>query len=151
MTFVVVDGGSVEARYAMTQYFDELARRFPGGFDPGDALDEAATRYNPPTGLFVVARDGEATIACGALELLDDDVAEIKRMWVSSTHRGIGLGKRLLAHLEDEARRAGRSTVILDTNGTLAEAIAMYTSSGYSPRDRYNDNPYAQHWFTKEL
>ena len=61
------------------------------------------------------------------------------------------LGKRLLAHLEDEARQAGRSTVILDTNGVLTEAIAMYTAAGYTARDRYNDNPYAQHWFTKRL
>lgn len=151
MTFVVVDGGSLEARRAMAQYFDELDRRFPGGFDPGDALDEAATRYNPPSGLFVVARDGAEPIACGGLEHLDADVAEIKRMWVSSAHRGKGLGKALLAHLEGEARRAGRSTVILDTNGSLAEAIAMYTSAGYTVRDRYNDNPYAQHWFTKHL
>jgi GNAT superfamily N-acetyltransferase len=151
LAFVVVDGGSVEARHAMTEYFGELTRRFPGGFDPGDALDEAATRYNPPSGLFVIARAGEQVIACGALELLDDDVAEIKRMWVSSEHRGIGLGKRLLARLEDEVARAGRSTVLLDTNGTLSEAIAMYTSCGYTARDRYNDNPYAQHWFTKDL
>ncbi len=146
-----MDAGSDEARQAMAQYFDELDRRFPDGFDPGDALDEAATTYNPPHGLFVVARDGDATVACGGLEHLDDDVAEIKRMWVSSTHRGAGLGKQLLAHLEDEARQAGRSTVILDTNGVLTEAIAMYTAAGYTARHRYNDNPYAQHGVTKRL
>jgi GNAT superfamily N-acetyltransferase len=147
----IVEGGSIEAQWAMTQYFEELARRFPGGFDPGGALDEAAVRYNAPTGLFIIARIADETVGCGALDFLDDTSAEIKRMWISARIRGIGLGKRLLAHLEDEARRAGRSRVILDTNGALKEAIAMYETSGYSPTTRYNDNPYAERWFTKTV
>ena len=72
-------------------------------------------------------------------------------MWISSQSRGIGLGKRLLAHLEGEARRAGRSRIVLDTNGSLTEAIAMYEAAGYVQTARYNDNPYAEHWFTKML
>lgn len=151
VTFSVVDAGSVEARRAMSQYFEELATRFAGGFAAGDAFDEAAARYNPPTGAFIVARAAGETIGCGALDLLDDTTAEIKRMWISAASRGLGLGKRLLARLEAEARRAGRSRVILDTNGALTEAIAMYESSGYVPTTRYNVNPYAEHWFTKAL
>lgn len=40
---------------------------------------------------------------------------------------------------------------MLDTNETLVEAIAMYERAGYTPIERYNDNPYAHHWFTKHL
>jgi GNAT superfamily N-acetyltransferase len=151
VTYSVVDAGSTEARWAMSQYFEELAQRFPSGFVPGDALDEAAVRYNPPTGAFVIARVADETIGCGALDFLDGTTAEIKRMWISSQSRGIGLGKRLLAHLEGEAWRAGRSRIVLDTNGSLMEAIAMYKAAGYVPTARYNDNPYAEHWFTKTL
>ena len=150
-TFAVVDGGATEARWAMSRYFDELAARFPGGFDPGNALEEAAARYRPPTGVFVVARLDDETVGCGAVDLLDDTTAEIKRMWIAPTRRGTGLGKRLLARLEEEVRRAGRSTVILDTNGSLTEAIAMYQACGYVVTTRYNDNPYAEHWFTKAV
>ena len=151
MTFAVIDAGSAEARWAMTQYFEELDRRFPAGFDFGDAFEEAAARYNDPSGAFVVAQRDEEIVGCGAVLHLDDSTSEIKRMWVAPSARGVGLGKRLLARLEDEARRAGRTTVLLDTNGSLLEAIAMYESAGYTHRDRYNDNPYAEHWFTKEL
>jgi GNAT superfamily N-acetyltransferase len=151
VAFSVVDAGSPEARWAMRRYFEELDRRFDDGFVVGDALDEAVDRYNEPSGAFVLAAlDGE-TVGCGAIVHLDQEVAEVKRMWVSPAHRGAGLGRRLLARLEDEVRAAGRTTVVLDTNGSLSEAIALYEAAGYRPTDRYNDNPYAQHWFKKEL
>jgi GNAT superfamily N-acetyltransferase len=151
VAFSVVDAGSPEARWAMRRYFEELDRRFDDGFVVGDALDEAVDRYNEPSGAFVLAAlDGE-TVGCGAIVHLDQEVAEVKRMWVSPAHRGAGLGRRLLARLEDEVRAAGRTAVVLDTNGSLSEAIALYEGAGYRPTDRYNDNPYAQHWFKKEL
>lgn len=147
----VVDPGAPAAQWAMAQYFDELARRFPTGFEPGDALVEGARRYRAPTGVFVLATAGDEAVGCGALDLLDRATAEVKRMWIAPAHRGRGLGRRLLARLEDEARAAGRSTVVLDTNGSLSEAIALYGRAGYRPVERYNDNPYAEHWFAKDL
>jgi GNAT superfamily N-acetyltransferase len=147
----IVDAGSPPARWALTEYFAELARRFRDGFDAGDGLDEATTLLNEPNGRFVVAfRDAEP-VGCGGVQFLDAGTAEIKRMWVGPACRGLGLGKRLLARLEDEARRAGRSRIVLDTNGALSEAIAMYRACGYSPTTRYNDNPYAELWFEKRV
>ncbi|MEX2619380.1 MAG: GNAT family N-acetyltransferase [Egibacteraceae bacterium] len=147
----VVSAGSVQARWAMARYFEELAARLPGGFDPGAGLDEAPTQYDPPNGAFVLARAGGETVGCGAVAFLDDQTAEVKRMWVAAGIRGRGVGTRLLARLEDEARLGGRSRVVLDTNATLTEAVAMYESSGYVATARYNDNPYAERWFTKNL
>ena len=57
----------------------------------------------------------------------------------------------MLTELEDHVHRLGHRRVVLDTNGVLDEAIAMYGSAGYRPTERYNDNPYAMHWFTKSL
>lgn len=151
VTLAVVDAGSPEARRALTQYFEELASRFPGGFAADDALDEAATHFNPPGGRFILATRAGETVGCGALALLDPSTAEIKRMWVSSACRGAGLGRRLLARLEDEARQAGCTAVVLDTNAVLTEAIRMYETSGYARVERYNDNPYAHRWFAKAL
>jgi GNAT superfamily N-acetyltransferase len=151
VTFSVVPAGSPPARWALTRYFAELAERLPGGFDRGTAVDDAAGRYDPPNGAFVLVRRAGEDVGCGALVFLDGDTAEIKRMWISPPDRGTGLGKRLLAHLEEEARRAGRVDVVLDTNASLTEAIAMYESSGYVPTARYNDNPYAERWFAKSL
>ena len=76
---------------------------------------------------------------------------ELKRMWVASSARGLGLGRRLLAELESEAFRHGAKTIRLETNRALSEAIALYRSSGYREVDAFNEEPYAHHWFEKRL
>ena len=76
---------------------------------------------------------------------------EIKRMWVRDDARGTGLGTRMLAELEALCTRLGHARVRLDTNGALLEAIALYERAGYRRIARYNDNPYAEAWFEKEL
>lgn len=140
-----------EARWAMSEYFAELDRRFIGGFEIGEALEEAAAAFCPPDGAMLLARRGDEVVGCGGVQLVDPATAEIKRMWVSPTARGVGLGRRLLTALEAAAADLGATRVILDTNGVLAEAIRMYTTAGYDRIERYNDNPYAQLWFAKAL
>ncbi|OHV34626.1 PadR family transcriptional regulator [Parafrankia colletiae] len=93
---------------------------------------------------------GEA-VACGGVRTVGDGVGEIKRMWVHGGWRGAGLGARLLHRLEEAARELGHHTVRLDTHETLTEAIALYTKAGYEPVDRYNDNPFATHFFERVL
>jgi GNAT superfamily N-acetyltransferase len=149
VAFEVVDATSAEARRAMQQYFDELAGRF--GFAAGDAIERAGEEYNPPRGLFLLARDGDLVVGCGALVALDRARAEIKRMWVSPLTRGRGIGSRLLARLEEAAVEAGHSLVVLDTNADLVEAIAMYERAGYQQVEPYNDNPDAELWFEKAI
>ncbi len=149
--FSSVDVTSAEAAWALTRYFDELDRRFVGGFKTDEALNEAALSFNPSAGLFVIARIGDEVVGCGGIQWIDETTAEIRRMWVDSDRRGMGLGKRLLGHLEDQARSSGRPRVVLDTNECLTEAISMYRSLGYNAIDRYNENPYAHHWFEKTL
>jgi GNAT superfamily N-acetyltransferase len=144
-----VHPASREAKQAVQNYFDELDRRFPTGFDPGDHHDDE--HMAPGAGAFVVATSDGEPVACGGVQELEPDVGEIKRMWVHPAWRGAGLGSRLLRHLEDVARELGHHTVRLDTNGTLVEAIAMYEGAGYRHIGRYNGNPYAQAWFEKEL
>ncbi len=72
-------------------------------------------------------------------------------MWVHQAGRGVGLGHRTLDRLEAEVASLGYTRVVLDTNDTLTEAIAMYERAGYDAIDRYNDNPDAMCWFAKRL
>ena len=72
-------------------------------------------------------------------------------MWVSPDARGLGLGRRLLHELEQDAAAAGACAVRLETNRTLTEAINLYRQAGYREVERFNDEPYAHHWFEKRL
>jgi len=130
------------ARAAARRYFDELERRFPDGFDPGEP-DHAGT--------FLLATSAGQPVAYGGVRPVTGDTGEVKRMWVDRAWRGAGLGGRMLRELEALARRLGHRRIVLDTNSTLVEAIAMYERSGYSRIARYNDNPYAEAWFEKQL
>ncbi|MET0325228.1 MAG: MarR family winged helix-turn-helix transcriptional regulator [Ilumatobacteraceae bacterium] len=153
----VVDPASAAARTARARYFGELDARFPAGFDAaagggGDSdADGDGAAMRAPSGAFVLVRSGQDTVGCGGVQRIDDATGEIKRMWIDPVWRGLGLGGRLLAHLEAVAGQLGRSRVVLDTNETLVEAIGMYERAGYRPIERYNDNPYAQRWFAKGL
>ena len=101
--------------------------------------------------MFLLARVDGRRAGCGVLKTHAPGVGEIMRMWVDRAHRGLGLGARLLEALEAEAAARGDERVRLYTNRSLPEAIAMYRSRGYVEIPRYNDDPYANHWFEKRL
>lgn len=146
-----VDPASDSARWCVAQYFAELAGRFEGGYDPAKALPADDTELRPPRGAFLIATvDGEA-VACGSVKTVSPGVAWIKRMWVAGSARGLGLGRRMLAGLEREARELGLTTVQLETNRSLVEAIQLYRSAGYVEVSPFNAEPYGDYWFEKRL
>lgn len=142
---------SVDARRCVAAYFNELAERFEGGFDPGTGGYAGRPSSAPLPGVFLLARlDGRA-IGCGALKAFDASSGEIKRMWVAPEARGMGVARRLLEALEHAAAQAGFERILLDTNRSLGEAQAMYRKSGYAETRPYNDNSYADFWFEKRI
>ena len=146
-----VDPSSWPARHALARYFAELDERFRTGFDPAVGGADDAREMATPPGTFLVMFDDQCPVGCGGLQPVGDRTAEVKRMWIDPGCRGLGLGAHLLAILESTARDLGHERVILDTNETLREAVSMYVAAGYDAIDRYNDNPYAHHWFAKRL
>jgi DNA-binding MarR family transcriptional regulator/GNAT superfamily N-acetyltransferase len=145
------DPGHPAARACLRAYFSELADRFDRGFDPARSISAGDTELTPPAGLLLVATLHGEPVGCGAVKLHGAGPAEIKRMWVSRTVRGLGLGRRMLASLEEHAAAAGASAFRLETNHALAEAISLYRSAGYREVAAFNDEPYAHHWFEKTL
>jgi DNA-binding MarR family transcriptional regulator/GNAT superfamily N-acetyltransferase len=139
------------ARHCVQAYFDELARRFDGGFDPARSISAEDGELTPPAGLLLLATLHGDPVGCGALKLRPEATAEVKRMWVAPTVRGLGLGARLLADLEAAATARGVGILRLETNGCLAEAIGLYRAAGYREVEAFSDEPYAQHWFEKTL
>ncbi len=146
-----VDPASPDARWCVGQYFEELNRRFESGFDPGLSLPADDADLVPPHGAFLVAIiDGEV-VAGGAVKRISREMGSLKRMWVTEIVRGLGIGRRVLEALERQARELGVTTVRLETNGALKEAIRLYRTAGYTEVPPFNSDPYAQHWFEKRL
>ena len=145
------DPGQPDPRWCLARYFDELAGRFDGGFDPARSISADEEELTPPAGLLLLATLHGEPVGCGALKFHDGAPAEIKRMWVAPAVRGLGLGRRLLTEVERRAA-AGRARVLrLETNRALTEAIGLYRASGYREVAPFNDEPYADHWFEKAV
>lgn len=145
------DPASADAERCLDRYFAEIDARFAGGFDRARGGAAEIQDFVPPRGCLLLARLHGQPVGCGALRTFGPRVAEIKRMWISPEVRGLGVGRRLLAELERAGRRRRMRAIRLDTNESLAEALNLYRSAGYREIGRFNDNPYAHHWFEKVL
>ncbi|TFV58968.1 MarR family transcriptional regulator [Mycobacterium sp. PS03-16] len=144
------DPDQADAQACLRTYYAELADRFSEGYDP--ALSPVAeAEMTPPHGLLLVAYLHDDPVGCGALVWYPEAVGLVKRMWVSPSVRGLGLGRRLLAELEARAGAHGVRLMRLDTRSELIEAIGMYRSAGYREVAPFSDEPYADHWYEKPL
>ena len=146
-----IDPGDPRARYCLSMYFAELDNRFDTGFDPARSIPADDDELRPPAGLLLIALLGPDPIGCGALKFHGTEPAELKRMWVAESARGLGIGRRLLDELEHHAAASGASGIRLETNKALTEAIALYRSAGYLEVSPFNNEAYAHHWFEKQL
>jgi GNAT superfamily N-acetyltransferase len=143
---------SPEAQRLLTAFRDEMRERYVG-------LDTAAGRAEPvtpeglvpPKGRFLGLYVDRRLVACGGIRLLEPGVAEIKRMYVARDLRRRGLGRQILAALEQAARSLGCDRIQLDTGERQPEAKALYIESGYGTTQAYNEMPPGTFWAEKKL
>jgi GNAT superfamily N-acetyltransferase len=145
------DPAHPDAKACFQRYFAELERRSNSRLDPATLIAAKPHELRRPAGLLLVAYLRSEPVGCGAVKHHLDAPSEIKRMWVSETVRGLGIGRRLLAELEASAARSGATKSRLETNRALTEAIGLYRSVGYVEVAAFTDEPFADHWFEKLL
>ncbi len=87
-----------------------------------------------PDGSFLLVVENGEPVAGGALRRHDRTTAEVKRVWTSHRHRRRGLGRRVMAELENEALRLGYQRIHLTTGPRQPEARDLYLATGYTPR-----------------
>lgn len=140
-----------QSLFCLNEYYAELGRRFDTGFDVNLSCDPQATDMIPPRGAFLVALSDGMPIGCVGIKGNGSPIAEVKRLWIAPSARGLGLAKRLMNDVEDRARALGIQTLRLDTNSALPEAIRLYQTTGWTEIARFNDDPYPDHFFEKAL
>jgi putative acetyltransferase len=87
--------------------------------------------YEPPTGCFLLARDEEHPVGCGAFRALSDDTVELKRMYVRPDQRGKQIGQELVSALIAEARKRNNRRIVLDSHRTMTSAHRIYRAAGF--------------------
>jgi len=97
------------------------------------------TMRQPSMRFFSAALDGES-LGCGGV-WLHEDYAEIKSVYVDPKAQGLGLAKKLMARIEEEARAAGMKLARLETGIHQPEALGLYFALGYEKRGSFGDYP----------
>jgi GNAT superfamily N-acetyltransferase len=129
--------GSAVTRSLIAALDAELASRYP---------EMGATHFRLESqevaegrGAFLVAYAGDEPAGCGAVRLISETEAEIKRMYTAPDSRGRGIAKAVLAALEAEARRLGARRLVLETGVRQPEAVHVYEGAGFSPIPLFGD------------
>jgi putative acetyltransferase len=99
--------------------------------------------YAPPSGRLLLAWHEQTAVGCIALQQITTSRAEMKRLYVPPSARGLGVGRKLVAWLLAEAQAIGYSEVVLDTLPTMHEAQRLYEQFGFRDIEPYRPNPIA--------
>ncbi|HSS45183.1 MAG TPA: GNAT family N-acetyltransferase [Thermoanaerobaculia bacterium] len=110
------------------QNFEQELARLPGD-------------YAPPSGRLLLASSDHEIAGCVALRKIEEDVCEMKRLYVRNAFRGQGVGRKLAEAILGEARRIGYRKMRLDTMPSMRAAIPLYRSLGFSEIAPYRVNP----------
>lgn len=111
------------------------------GFE--DELRDLPGRYSGPDGRLFLALVDENLAGCIALRKLEDNICEMKRLYVRKDFRGLGIGKSLIEKLIADARTIRYSKMRLDTYPPkMGKAVSLYESHGFSVIQPYYDNPH---------
>lgn len=126
---------SVAVWFVQAQWAELSARYGEPDPEPSSIRDPSA--FSAPTGAFVMMRVAGEAAGCGGICRYDAATAELKAIYVAPVHRGHGYSHLLVQALEDRAVALGYRAVRLETGDAQPEAIALYTTLGYTPIEPY--------------
>ncbi len=141
---VLVRADSPELWTAAGTLVDEYAASLGVPLDFQDFAHERAhlaVEYGPPDGVFLLARQENRFIACGAFRRFAESTCEMKRLYVRPIGRGRGVGRMIAEALIADARQRGYRRMVLDTLPSMGSAHALYMSLGFVPTAPYRFNP----------
>ena len=120
----------------------ELQQEYVVRYGGQDETPVDPREFDPPDGAFLIAElDGEP-VGCAGLRRHDQDIVELKRMYIRAAYRRRGLARALLSGTESRAMDLGYRRLLLETGSKQPEAVALYLASGYQP---YENVGYYRH------
>ena len=143
-----------DARALLDAYIADRVATWADDSRPYTPKTAPAAQLTPPNGALLVARLDGAPVGVGGVRRIPSDDGvwfEVKHLFATPTARGHGVGRALLAALEERAVALGATDVVLDTNDSLAAAGGLYAAAGFARVEPFNDNPNANAWYRKRV
>ena len=104
-------------------------------------LNSLPGKYAPSEGALILALVDEKAAGCIALRKISEDTCEMKRLYVRNDYRGLGIGRRLISMIIEEAVKINYQYIRLDTLPTMKKAQDLYISLGFYDIEPYVYNP----------
>jgi putative acetyltransferase len=130
LTIRRVSPRSPDATALLADLSREIAAMYADRGDDGGAGFRVEDVEGPRAAFLVAYADG-VPVGCGALRPYDGEWGEVKRMYTVPGARGRGVAAAVLAALEDAARGAGFTRMLLETGDRQPEAVRVYERAGY--------------------
>ena len=96
-------------------------------------------KFLPPNGRLIMAFVDEKACGIGCLKSINEEIGEIKRMYVDPSFRQIGAGRAILQALLNAAKETGYKKVRLDSPKFMEEAHSLYRSVGFKDISVYEE------------
>lgn len=106
-------------------------------------LEQLPGNYAEPEGVLLIAYYGNSVTGCVGLRQFEQDICEMKRLYVRQEFRGKGIGIKLSENVISEAKKIGYKKMRLDTISYMKEAIGIYKKIGFYEIEPYRHNPFS--------
>ncbi len=115
---------------------DELDKEL---LDKNGAIQDQYNKYNKLAGIkdIIIAYDNLDPIGCASIKKYEEDVYEIKRVYVKKEYRKVGVGRIMMEKIEEIAKEKKIKVLVLETSKTFIPAISLYKSLLYFVTDNY--------------
>lgn len=97
-------------------------------------------KYSSPQGVFILAFDGDIVAGCVGIRKIDQQIAELKRLYVRKAYRGLNIGSDLLQKALDVAQQLSYQKIRLEVIPSLQKAKKLYYSFGFNEIPPYFNN-----------
>jgi putative acetyltransferase len=124
-----------EPEKSMEEFYDILAEEHEL-----DDVENYQHSYDEDRGLFLVVVDNHKVVGTGAIKKLEEDVAELKRLWLLEEYHRQRIGYQVVLRLFDFARAHGYVKIRLQTSQRQVRAIEFYKNLGFYEIPSYRDS-----------